>query len=575
MGKQHSNSIGPATFDSDFRSAIRDDGLEVKFTRSESRLLNQLVRNAGRVLSRNQLLDAVSEPGSDKNDRNIDFSINRLRRKLNDDPKNPRFIATRYGEGYIWVAKAARGRPPASDAHVVVGPLRGLNRIGQFRSLATAFSHTFQAHLAKHFGSAHKVFLDPECPPRSAFGESCPEFAIDLTFLADASGLDCVFRAIGFRTDQIFCVVRRRIASAEAELGNSLALAEQLADQIASEIWRKLAVQPERPEPLPVQLHKASASMIGGRVSWQESERRLREVLALNPDDHLAKLLLATALHTKYIESGIELFIAGADTRTADEDEIEALVTDCLPFIQSEPFYAIMAAKLLYFVDRGYRRMAVELAENAHRASTAVAASLGTVGQMRVFIGQIDQGLASLDQALELCEPGSQFQLYLLVLKAQALLAAGDRAGLDATLHQLCAGLPELKRFLDIMFTSHIAPSPEALVVVQTASEARARAILMLVYYISARLFLYEDHRENILRTPVTLLLQRFGPAIVPKEVADAAPNLLRQLYPRQPTKPGRASSFSSETPAAARELHRQTAGAQEYSDQGRQSGER
>lgn len=74
-------------------------------------------------------------------------------------------------------------------------------------------------------------------------------------------------------------------------------------------------------------------------------------------------------------------------------------------------------------------------------------------------------------------------------------------------------------------------PSPEALAVVKSASEARARAILTFVYYVSARLFLYENHRENILRTPVTLLTGRFGPAIVPQEVAEAAPNLVGQLH--------------------------------------------
>lgn len=59
-----------------------------------------------------------------------------MRRKLNDDPKNPRFIATRYGEGYIWVAKAASERPLASGAYVVVGPIRGLGVCGIASKLA-------------------------------------------------------------------------------------------------------------------------------------------------------------------------------------------------------------------------------------------------------------------------------------------------------------------------------------------------------------------------------------------------------------------------------------------------------
>lgn len=526
----NSCQIGSATFDGEFQSALRDDGLEVRFTRSESRLLAYMVRNAGRLLSRNQLLDAVSEPGSDKSDRNIDFTINRLRRKLNDDPKNPRFIATRYGEGYVWVAKAASGRPLASGAHVVIGPLRGLSHIGEFKSLATDFGRAFRMRLGKHFGPARKVVLDPDCPPSSSFGNDCPELAIDLTFLVDSHWLECVFRATAFRTGKLHCVLRHRVADSHITLDKQLATADSLADQIASQIWRKLAVQLEMPEPLPLQLHKASASLTGSHISWQESERRLRQVLAADPNDHTAKLMLATAIHTKYIENGIEVFMSGTNTRSTDEDEIEALVTSCLPFIQAEPFYAMMAAKLLYFVDRGYRRMAVEIAENAHRSSTSIAASLAIIGQMRAFVGQIEQGLKSLEQAIELSAPDSQFQLYLLVMKAQAQQAAGDRASLDATLEQLYAGRPELKLFLEVLFTCPTNPSAEALAMLRSASEARARAILMFAYYVNSRLFAYEDHRENALRTPIMLLSRRFGRSIVPEEVAAAAPGLLASL---------------------------------------------
>lgn len=523
---QSPRQLGRAIFFEGFLSALRDDGLEVRFTRSESRLLAYMVRNAGRVLTRNQLLDEVSEPGSDKSDRNIDFTINRLRRKLNDDPKSPRFIATRYGEGYVWIAKAPSGRPSARGAHVVIGPIRGLNHVGGHKLLATSFGHTLQTRLSKHF-SGRKVVLDPDCPPRSAFGEDCPEIAIDLTFLADDRGLDCLFRASLFRTGKLLCVVRRRIADAASARDGQLAAADLLAGHISSEIWRNLAVQSEIREPLPIQLHKASTSLTGGLRSWEESERRLRPLLADRPDDPLSKLLLATALHTKYLQNGMDLFAAGTDTRAADEAEIENLVTAALPAIESEPSLAVMAAKLLYFIDRGYRRMAVELAESANRSTTSVGASLAIVGQMRAHVGQIDLALASLDQALELSEPDLQFLLYVLVIKAQVQQAAGDREGLDRTLEQMYASRSELKMFLEVTFTNHERPSPEALMVAEAASEARARGILMAIYYVNARLFRYEDHRENAMRSCIALFTRRFGKAIVPDEVAAAVPGLM------------------------------------------------
>ena len=89
----------------DFSQADCPDGSSIAFTRFESQAIGALAERAGRLLTRNQLLDAVSETGSEKNDCNIDFPINRIRRKHGDNPKEPRFIATRYGEGYVWAAK--------------------------------------------------------------------------------------------------------------------------------------------------------------------------------------------------------------------------------------------------------------------------------------------------------------------------------------------------------------------------------------------------------------------------------------------------------------------------------------
>ncbi len=518
--------LGPAIFDAAFLTAVRDDGLEVKFTRSESKLMAFLARNAGRIVSRNQLLDEISEPGSDKSDRNIDFTINRLRRKLNDDPKNPRFIATRYGEGYIWIAKAPAGRPVARGAYVVIGPVRGLGHIGDFRQLASGFGHTFQSHMARHF-SGRKVVFDADCPSPTSFGIDHPEIGIDLTFVSGETGLDCVFRATSFRSGKVLSIVRRRVADTGTSLQDRAVAADLLADQIASEIWRSLAGQPAATETLAVQLHSATRSLTGADVTWQESTRRLRQVLVAQPDDHIAKLMLATALHTKYIQEGHVFLASGADPRPADEQEMEDLVTSALPAIQVDPSQAIMAAKLLYFLDRGYRRMAVELAETAYRASTAIAASLGIIGQMRSYVGQVEQGLACFDQALELTEPETQQWLYVLVMKAQVQRAAADREGLDHTLAQLYAARPALKAFLDHSHTCPDSPSPEALMVVQSVTEAQARGILLHGCYVNARLFQHEDQRENAIRTSVVMLTRRFGKSIVPDEVAALVPRLM------------------------------------------------
>ena len=97
-------TYGRMSFDPGFLSGIDPQGKTVKFSRAERAILLKFVQNPKIVVTRDDLLDAVSGPGSDAADRNIDFMINRLRRKLDDAARDPIYIATQYGEGYVWVA---------------------------------------------------------------------------------------------------------------------------------------------------------------------------------------------------------------------------------------------------------------------------------------------------------------------------------------------------------------------------------------------------------------------------------------------------------------------------------------
>jgi hypothetical protein len=126
------------TFTPDFASAKRADGSEIVFTRSEAGILRCLAERPGRIVTRNQLLDAISGEGSSKSDRNIDYVVSRIRRKLGDDPATPRFILTRYGEGYRWLAGGQAEEQLEAD--LVVGPLRGLDGIGELASCARRFA---------------------------------------------------------------------------------------------------------------------------------------------------------------------------------------------------------------------------------------------------------------------------------------------------------------------------------------------------------------------------------------------------------------------------------------------------
>ncbi len=78
-------------------------GRPLELTAVEFDLLLALAKSAGRVLSRDRLLDAASGRSYEVFDRSIDVHVSCLRRKLGDDPKNPRFIRTVRAAGYMFV----------------------------------------------------------------------------------------------------------------------------------------------------------------------------------------------------------------------------------------------------------------------------------------------------------------------------------------------------------------------------------------------------------------------------------------------------------------------------------------
>jgi len=84
------------------RSA-RLDGKPLELTPIEFDLLNALMQAVGRVLSRDQLLDAAAGRSYEVFDRSIDIHISSLRRKLKDNPRQPRFIKTVRSAGYMFL----------------------------------------------------------------------------------------------------------------------------------------------------------------------------------------------------------------------------------------------------------------------------------------------------------------------------------------------------------------------------------------------------------------------------------------------------------------------------------------
>jgi DNA-binding response OmpR family regulator len=96
-------SIGDKTVDFT-RQELHTGGEVIHLTVMEAELLAFLVRNAGRPVSRKQILDQVWGLHEDTDTRAIDNFIVRLRRYLEDDPSTPRHLLTVRGVGYRFVA---------------------------------------------------------------------------------------------------------------------------------------------------------------------------------------------------------------------------------------------------------------------------------------------------------------------------------------------------------------------------------------------------------------------------------------------------------------------------------------
>jgi DNA-binding response OmpR family regulator len=79
---------------------VRKAGRPVHLTRTEFRLLCELADNAGRVLSREQLLEAVWGYDYFGDSRLVDVHVRRLRTKVEDNPASPRHVVTVRGLGY-------------------------------------------------------------------------------------------------------------------------------------------------------------------------------------------------------------------------------------------------------------------------------------------------------------------------------------------------------------------------------------------------------------------------------------------------------------------------------------------
>src|SRR5690606_38017157 len=108
------------------------------------------------------------------------------------------------------------------------------------------------------------------------------------------------------------------------------------------------------------------------------------------------------------------------------EDQIEIIALYALPHLGDQPMMQLAVAKLLLFINRGYVHLGTRIADDILANSNVHAAAFAVAGEAAGLTGDFKRAIDLLERGVELSEPGSYFQIYLLVIEATMLLAANE-----------------------------------------------------------------------------------------------------------------------------------------------------
>jgi DNA-binding winged helix-turn-helix (wHTH) protein/tetratricopeptide (TPR) repeat protein len=504
----------------------RRNGETIQFTRNERALLLAFTRNPLRLMRRSHLLDEIASSESGLSDRNIDFLVNRLRTKLGDNAKSPMYIATQYGEGYVWIASSSPAKsiaaapPPAAtvDAFLAIVPAPGL-REHRFSQQAFSLVGQLRAMIVAGVGVGRKVVVAENGPPAAT---DRLRYFLQVGFHAENGRLHCaatlrempskrIVKAFGLLLD---IADVESLTSGAARVSNGVigALRQALADASAG-----LGTPVDAPPN--VRLQNAASLLSVSNPKWLASGEQLGAVREQDPSN--ADTALQWCLHL-FARLVLTSPFNGMSLQERDqiESEIEATVLECLPAIEANPVPNLAAAKLLYFINRGHLDLAEDLAERAFARTSDFAAALPILGQLRGTRGKFRDAVILFDRGIEMADPPAGFVLHMQVLKCIALLAAGDRAALNAAaavidLNSDCP--PAIALTIRLMIAPADRKLPEALAQALAAVGATgaARAIEYL-YFTSARQLTSEQARANLMRGLIAHVTSLHGGHAVP-----------------------------------------------------------
>lgn len=497
-------------FDADMKTATRGEEA-IRFSKTERLLLATLSRHRGRLLTRDQLLDAVAQDGPASSDRNIDYLINRLRRKLNDDAKTPRFIATRYGEGYVWLPGAENA--DLAGAFLVIGPVHGLSGEG-FDPQVRAMIQRLRQELVRKFTPDRKVVIAAGLDLRSEAAGG--EYGLELGFLAEGGRVHG--RAI-LRHVQSWQIIAIRKFSLD---GDTVAALETAATALATEVVEQVVLHKSEtgtqkmPIPLELSVFEASRLLALPDADWVESGQILARRRQEAPEDPKLAIMWASHLYATLVLAPL-IGSFDANRRAETEREIESLCLEFLPKAQNHPVLRLCIAKLLFYIDRGHLELVESLMAEVYDQEIGFSSVYPLLGELRAARGEFDEAIRYYDHALRLAEKDSRYRVYVTVLKLTSLLAAGRREELEREAAALHALEPQTIHTVGLFLGRPEDPlRPEHAVYLDRLGAERALALVGYFYHTAARHFHAPLHRERIYIGFATQVERRFGVRFVP-----------------------------------------------------------
>jgi len=101
-GKSDRVKFGDLLIDLD-KQVVMLAGEKIELTTMEFEVLALFARNPGKVMTRDRIMERTHDMDWEAFNRTVDVLVSRLRQKLKDDPKNPRFFRTIWGKGYKFI----------------------------------------------------------------------------------------------------------------------------------------------------------------------------------------------------------------------------------------------------------------------------------------------------------------------------------------------------------------------------------------------------------------------------------------------------------------------------------------